>query len=247
MFIFFGSGPVFYDVITYNFIAPLKEYWWCIIFFVSNVAPWNYQPGLYWIYYIANDLQFYAIVMMPAISIYQRKSKRWLVITYLVLLILFSMTYLFWTSLSGKFSSILVIQDNKMFNEIYRRPFGPVGFYALGILLSIYYFEYSQAESNKELRKNKAVRFLRYVGQDKKRPMICQIIAFFIIIFVVFIRFTSFGGNLEIKDVNKGRWSQFFNAMYTAFAPYLFITGFVLAFIPIFIGKLSILRDIFAS
>jgi hypothetical protein len=77
--------------------------------------------------------------------------------------------------------------------------------------------------------------------------MICQIIAFFIIIFVVFIRFTSFGGNLEIKDVNKGRWSQFFNAMYTAFAPYLFITGFVLAFIPIFIGKLSILRDIFAS
>lgn len=65
--------------------------------------------------------------------------------------------------------------------------------------------------------------------------------------FVVFIRFSSFGGNLSINDVDKGTWYPLFNAMYTAFAPYLFIFGFVLVFIPIFIGKLSILRDIFAS
>ena len=67
------------------------------------------------------------------------------------------------------------------------------------------------------------------------------------IIFVVFIRFTSFGGELDIKDVNNGKWPLLLNALYTAFAPYIFITGFVLMFIPIFLGKLSILRDIFAS
>ena len=109
MLMFFGSGPVFSDVINYNFITPLRKYWWSIIFFVSNVFPWENQPGLYWMYYISNDLQFYALVMMPAINIYQRKSKRWLVITYLVLLILMSMSYLFWVSITGKFSSILVI------------------------------------------------------------------------------------------------------------------------------------------
>jgi hypothetical protein len=77
--------------------------------------------------------------------------------------------------------------------------------------------------------------------------MICQVIGTLTILFVVFIRFTSFGGNLDLKDVDQGTWLPLFNALYTAFAPYLFISGFVLVFIPIFIGKLSILRDIFAS
>lgn len=185
--------------------------------------------------------------MMPAISVYQRKSKRWLVLTFLVLLILLSISYLFWVSITNEFSSILVIKDNTMFNSIYRRPFGPVGFYALGILLSIFYFEYSQSVANKELGKKKASRFLRYVGKNKKRTMICQLIGTFAILFVVFIRFSSFGGNISIDNVDKGTWYPLFNASYTAFAPYLFIFGFVLIFVPIFIGKLSILRDIFAS
>ena len=69
-------------------------------------------------YYISNDLQFYAFVMMPAISAYQRKSKRWLVLTFLVLLIVLSISYLFWISITNSFSSILVIKDNTMFNTI---------------------------------------------------------------------------------------------------------------------------------
>jgi len=40
-------------------------------------------------------------------------------------------------------STLLTIDDDKMFNELFRRPFGPAGYYALGILLSIFYFEYS--------------------------------------------------------------------------------------------------------
>jgi len=134
-----------------------------------------------------------------------------------------------------------------MFNAIYRRPFGPVGFYALGILLSIFYFEYSQSVSNKELGKKKASRFLKFIGKNKKRSMISQLVGGTICIFVVFIRFTSIGLNLDRKDVDKGTWFPVFNAAYTAFAPYFFIFGMVLAFIPIFVGKLSIVRDIFAS
>ena len=184
---------------------------------------------------------------MPAISVYQRKSKRWLVLTFLVLLIILSISYLFWVSITNEFSSILVIKDNTMFNAIYRRPFGPVGFYALGILLSIFYFEYSQSVANKELGKKKASRFMRYVGKNRKRILSCQLIGAITILFVVFIRYTSFGGNITPALVDKGTWFQLFNSLYTAFAPYLFIAGFVLAFIPVFIGKLSILRDIFAS
>jgi hypothetical protein len=37
------------------------------------------------------------------------------------------------------------------------------------------------------------------------------------------------------------------NSLFSAVAHYLFIAGHVLVFLPIFIGKLSIIRDVFAS
>jgi hypothetical protein len=44
-----------------------------------------------------------------------------------------------------------------------------------------------------------------------------------------------------------GRWPILVNAIFNSLAHYFFILGIVLVFIPIFAGKLSILRDIFAS
>jgi hypothetical protein len=40
------------------------------------------------------------------------------------------------------------INKYDMYYIIYRRPFAPVGYYALGIMLSIFYFEYTQASRN---------------------------------------------------------------------------------------------------
>jgi len=94
------------------------------------------------------------------------------VLSLLTLLIAGSFSYLFIFSLKYQYPAILTIKDNNMFDTIYRRPFAPVGFYSLGILLSIFYFEYSQAVSNRELRKRNAYRFLIYVGKNKKRSLI---------------------------------------------------------------------------
>lgn len=66
-------------------------------------------------------------------------------------------------------------------------------------------------------------------------------------LFVVFIRYTSFGFITNIKDVDQGLWPLWLNAIFNSLASYLFILSFVLVFIPIFMGKLSIIRDIFAS
>lgn len=63
---------------------------------------------------------------------------------------------------------------------------------------------------------------------------------------MVFIRYWSFV-NVPQKEIDQGRWPIIANAVFNAFSHYLFITGFVLIFLPIFIGKLSIVRDIFAS
>lgn len=41
MFVYFGSGPVFSNVIKYNLVQPLYDYWWSIFLFVENVFPWD--------------------------------------------------------------------------------------------------------------------------------------------------------------------------------------------------------------
>ena len=102
----------------------------------------NSEPGLYWLFYVANDLQFYAFVMMPSIYLYQKKSHRKYVLIFNSFLILFSMFYLIIMTWEKDYTTIFIIDSTKKFDLIYRRPYGPVGFYSLGILLSIFYFEY---------------------------------------------------------------------------------------------------------
>jgi hypothetical protein len=163
MYIYLGSGPAFYNVINFNIISPLEKNWWTIMLFVQNFLPPNTLPGLYWIHFVANDLQFYALVMMPSIYLYHNRN-RWFVLGYLTFLIAFSTVYIFYMCWSNGFSSMLNVSDNKMFDYIFRAPFGPVGYYALGILLSIFYFEYSQAISNKQLRKRTSYKVMAFIG-----------------------------------------------------------------------------------
>lgn len=112
-------------------------------------------------------------------------------------------------------------------------------------MLSIFYFEYSQAISNRDFRKRKAYMLMTYIGKSRKRSLITQLIGGMLIFFVVFIRYTCFG--LYDGDEKYGRWPYYLNAIFNGFAHYLFIIGYVLVLIPIFIGKLSIIRDIYAA
>ena len=98
IFVYTGNGPAFYNVVEFNIIRPLEQYWWSIYLFVQNVIPWNDFPGIYWAGFVANDLQFYALIMMPSIYLYLRR-KRAIVLTYLIGLIVISIAYVFWVSI----------------------------------------------------------------------------------------------------------------------------------------------------
>ncbi len=59
-----------------------------------------------------------------------------------------SIVYLMTMTALNNYSTLLTIfTPNAMFDPLYRRPFGPIGYYAFGAMLSIFYFEYSQASS----------------------------------------------------------------------------------------------------
>ena len=63
----------------------------------------------------------------------------------------------------------------------------------------------------------------------------------------MFLRYSSFAFLKNDEKIEYGRWPIPINAIFNALAPYIFINAFVLIFLPIFIGKLSIIRDIYAS
>lgn len=65
--------------------------------------------------------------------------------------------------------------------------------------------------------------------------------------FLIFIRYSSFGELASADYVEMGRWPIELNAFYNGLAPYFFLGSIVCIFLPIFLGKLSIIRDIFAS
>ncbi len=64
----------------------------------------------------------------------------------------------------NNFSTLLTVDIHNMFDEIFRYPIGTVGYYSLGVLLAIFYFEFSQSISNRDLRKTKAYKVLDYIG-----------------------------------------------------------------------------------
>eukprot|EP00347_Sterkiella_histriomuscorum_P010014 403339018 len=247
LFNFFGTGPSF----TYqneNYLQkPLREYWWTIILFIQNVYPWQYQPGMYWSYFVANELQLYIFIMMPSIYFYQRKGKRLLVFIYLLSIMVLSSAYLIIVTVSYKLSTLLTIDDDSMFNLVFRRPFGPAGYFSMGILFSIFYFEYCQAQSIRHFRDRKAYQFLSSIGKTRQRCLVCQFLGFTVLLFTLFIRYSCFGQYNNPESVDYGRWPFFLNGLFNGLCHYIYIISVIALFIPVFLGKLSIIRDIYAS
>ncbi len=110
--------------------------------FLNNIYPIGLNQGIYWMSFVANLFWYYVIVMIPSVYFYQRKNYRNLVLFYLNFLIFSSIGYLFIMTFIYNFSTLLTTDIENMFDELFRYPFGPVGYYAMGIMLSIFYFEY---------------------------------------------------------------------------------------------------------
>lgn len=81
--------------------------------------------------------------MIPTIYYYQKRNMRRFVLFYLTFLIIGSMVYLGLMTYLNEFSTLLTVDKENMFDELFRYPFGPIGYYALGIMIAIFYFEFS--------------------------------------------------------------------------------------------------------
>lgn len=88
-------------------------------------------------------MQFYVFVLIPSVFFYQKKHLRMRVIGCQIVLILASITYIFTMTVVNNFSTLLTVDIQNMFDEIFRYPIGTIGYYSMGVLFAIFYFEYS--------------------------------------------------------------------------------------------------------
>jgi hypothetical protein len=142
LFPYLNNGPMFEFFYDHYVKQQVGTYWWTYILFISNLVPFNNSQGLYWLFFTANELQFCIFVLAPAVYMYQRRYRRRLVLNFLGIIIALSVLYIFLMSLINDFSILLTVDILTMFDELYRYPFGPVGYYSLGIVIAIFYFEY---------------------------------------------------------------------------------------------------------
>ena len=110
---------------------------------------------------------------MPTIYYYSKQRKRLTVIIFLQLVIAGSITYLILVTLKHDLSTLLVFDSqSQLANLVFRKPFGPTGYYALGILLAIFYFEYQQGIANRGLRELAAYKLMNFIGMNRRRCLL---------------------------------------------------------------------------
>jgi hypothetical protein len=87
---------------------------------------------------------------------------------------------------------------------------------------------------------------MTYIGETKKRCVILQLSGGALSIFLLFIRYSDFS-RVSTSEAFTGKWPIGLNAVFNALATYLFLISIICVFLPVFLGKLSIIRDIYAS
>jgi hypothetical protein len=87
---------------------------------------------------------------------------------------------------------------------------------------------------------------MSYISRSRNRCNAVQIIGLVVFLFFVFIRYTSFCNFDQVTNIDQGRWPTPLNALFNGVAPYFFLTSIILIFLPVFLSKLCLARDIFA-
>ena len=66
------------------------------------------------------------------------------------------------------YSVLLTVDADNMFDELFRYPCAPIGYYAMGVMFAIFYFEYQQSVSNRDLKNRRAYRVIKYINTSKQ-------------------------------------------------------------------------------
>ena len=188
LFQYIGDGPI-YPVVTQASYEACDEYWWTIMVFISNMVPWTIgEECFWWLWYMANDMQFFWITP-PLIYLYIKNRRAGhLVFIFLVILsiianILVTVKYELGISNNDGPSAKGVFYAD----EIYIKPWTRVGVYAFGVLTGIFHWESKNHEKYPHLHGTLPSRIMFQLKVSPWLPYVFLFTGAFLTMFCIFI------------------------------------------------------------
>lgn len=141
-FAYLGDGPIWRSDSDQTVQGCLDQ-WWETILFLGNLIPYkNGMQCLGWLWYIANDMQFFILLPFQIIAY---KLHRYLGYA-LAYFILFGGILASFILSAINNMSINPVTDPNYFQILYIRPWARIAPYQVGVLFGMFYFEWKHKE-----------------------------------------------------------------------------------------------------
>ena len=226
------GGFIYKDMTDYD----CHDTWWSNIIFLNNFLPVGKISSCFgYTWYLAADMQCFLTLPIVVVVYYKNRRLGWL----LALTLLFSSCIAWFVSaMVGKWSPdlpwILVNQD--VFFDFYSKPYYRYGPYGVGLVAGLILSEYKDEKLDDKIL---AKRIYRMFGYRCVRYF-TYIVGVAIVLWAIFINHPVNNGEVE-------NWSQFKRSLYLATHRSIWVTGWLLIFLPAMMGWGSGLRTILGA
>ena len=231
---YMGYGPVWLngDALT----GDCSDYWWTNLMFLNNFIPDGNGNGcIGWSWYLANDMQFFMI--SPVILYFHHKASRWVgwgSISGLIVLNILSGVFIsrhYDFSVGGP-------PSETQFQQLYTKPYGRCGAYAIGIACGLVLHSKHFWEKNKEHYDRFASLIARAFDNWMVRWVVYAMGAALINIFI-FLQHSAwkdYTSYLEEGESPHDDWEHHNRYLWFGFYRILFILGLSCILLPILLG-----------
>ncbi len=223
----YGDGPVFYrfSKLVDN---DCKKYVYMNFLFINNFAPHD-SNCMGWVWYLANDMQFFMITPILVKIYYHRK---FLGVLTIAVIGIGCMTASFLLAIKFKLSVATVKYTTDFFKYYYDKPHNRIIPYLIGILAGYIYSEYRRGE------KNWATRMTLFVKNN-------GLFRWFLYLFSLVALFMDVVAMYWMNNYPNS-WSVLDDALYLVFAKVIFIVGLFWLMYPLMLGHGGLARQFLA-
>jgi len=137
LMLFGGKGPRFYQ---YEDNHSCSETWFWHFTFLNNMFPWKQSSNcLQETWYLANDLQFFAVLCF-LVSIYQQQKKKFYMVILLIFLVcaIWQIIVISHNTLSASF----LTNEDEYWTLYHFKPFNRIQGYLIGVCLGCEYYSF---------------------------------------------------------------------------------------------------------
>ncbi|CAI2360959.1 unnamed protein product [Moneuplotes crassus] len=233
---FIGSGPIWKPSIE-NDINNCKLSWWPNVIFISSWYTRAQCFGHLW--YLSNDMTFFLFVPLVVLAYLNSKLIGY---SFVIFLNIFGIVLPFiFSHIRGHTITMLKDQDVDSNIELNQHPYNRSASYSVGLLFGLLYFEWAKSKTDPTYQHSIGTKFYNLFSNSSILCVLSFVLSSCAILF--FIMFPA----VELLHPGPRRISQIPSDFFNAFHRSIFSTALGLFLAPLFVGKLSLIKDIFGG